>query len=415
MDWWSINVTVAQLGARRHYLVPRAFELSGELERLYTDTCGVVGMGRVLRHVPGARRVGSLRSWIERRPEGIPARKIRSFDLFGLEYARRRAAARNVSETTANWLWGGQRFGQLVLDAGLGDASAVYCFNSAALEIFGGVGGRTKVLDQTIAPRSVERDLLREEVERFPHWEKVDLDDEHLDAYCRRERDEWQSANRIICGSSFVRDTLVAEGAPAERCHVVHYPSDATFSPIERSSHGGPLRVLTVGTVGLRKGSPYALETAKRMKGRATFRIVGPVKIGDAARRELAEHVELTGSVARSAVQEHLAWADVFLLPSLCEGSANAALEAMSSGLPVICTPNTGSVAQDQVHGVIVPPRDVEAIVEACDSLMDRRRRQEMGAAAAEVVCGRRLDAYAADLLSAINGSVPKLEPASVG
>ncbi len=57
-------------------------------------------------------------------------------------------------------------------------------------------------------------------------------------------------------------------------------------------------------------------------------------------------------------------WADVFYLPSLCEGSATACYEALAAGLPVICTENTGSVVRHGIDGYIVPIRDVDETVE---------------------------------------------------
>jgi len=74
--------------------------------------------------------------------------------------------------------------------------------------------------------------------------------------------------------------------------------------------------------------------------------------------------VQLTGVVPRSEVAAHYAWADVFLLPSLCEGSATSTYEAMFQGLPVVCTPQTGSVVRDGIDGFIVPPRDGAAIAD---------------------------------------------------
>jgi glycosyltransferase involved in cell wall biosynthesis len=56
------------------------------------------------------------------------------------------------------------------------------------------------------------------------------------------------------------------------------------------------------------------------------------------------------------------AWADVFLLPSICEGSAMVTYEALSWGLPVITTHNAGSIVRDTVDGWLVPIRDSEAI-----------------------------------------------------
>ena len=60
---------------------------------------------------------------------------------------------------------------------------------------------------------------------------------------------------------------------------------------------------------------------------------------------------------------------DVFLLPSICEGSATVIYEALAAGLPVICTPNAGSVVRDGVDGFIVPIRDPDAIMEKLEQL----------------------------------------------
>ncbi len=56
--------------------------------------------------------------------------------------------------------------------------------------------------------------------------------------------------------------------------------------------------------------------------------------------------------------------ADIFVYPSLHEGSALAIGEALASGLPVITTANAGSVVRDGEEGYIVPIRDVEALMD---------------------------------------------------
>ena len=61
--------------------------------------------------------------------------------------------------------------------------------------------------------------------------------------------------------------------------------------------------------------------------------------------------------------------ADVFVYPSLHEGSAFAVFEALASGLPVICTPNTGSVVRDGTDGFLVPVRDVETLMARIERL----------------------------------------------
>src|SRR5207244_3760976 len=136
---------------------------------------------------------------------------------------------------------------------------------------------------------------------------------------------------------------VAASGGPVERCRVVPYGVDRRFACPNRPSHGGPLRVLTVGSVELRKGHPYVLAAARRLRGRASFRVIGPVHVSAAAQQELADALDLVGPVPHSDLAAHYAWADVFLLPSVCEGSATVTYEALTAGLPVLCTPNTGS------------------------------------------------------------------------
>ena len=93
----------------------------------------------------------------------------------------------------------------------------------------------------------------------------------------------------------------------------------------------------------------------------------------------MAECVRLTGAVPTTQVAEHFQWAHVFLLPSLCEGSATVTYEALGHGLPVICTLNTGSVVRDEVEGFIVPVRDAAAIAERIERLaLDVQLRAQM-------------------------------------
>jgi glycosyltransferase involved in cell wall biosynthesis len=177
---------------------------------------------------------------------------------------------------------------------------------------------------------------------------------------------------------------------------------DSHFSvPARRRS--GPLRVLTVGTVDLRKGAPYVLETAKRLQGQATFRMVGPIAVSASAQAELRGAVELTGAVPRSEVLAQYAWADVFFLPSLCEGSATATYEALACGLPVVCTPNTGSVVRDGIDGFVVAVRDTAAMAERLRQLhQDRALLESASEQARQRADEFTLEAYRRRLMHAL-------------
>ena len=206
--------------------------------------------------------------------------------------------------------------------------------------------------------------LLAEESEAFPGWAPPLVADRYADEYAARERAEWDNADVVLCASEFVRRGVADSGGPRRRCIVVPYGVDARFSLPVRTPHPGPLRILTIGEVGLRKGSPYVLKAAQRLKGRAVFRMVGIWGVLRGVREAMQADVELTGPIPRSEILAHFAWADVFLLPSICEGSAVAIYEALAARLPVVCTPNTGSVVRDGVDGFVVPARNAEAIAE---------------------------------------------------
>jgi glycosyltransferase involved in cell wall biosynthesis len=304
-----------------------------------------------------------------------------AFTSFGLSYARRRAGARSLAEAQDIHMWAGQRFCELVLTYGLPDAAGVYAFNSAALELLQEVhrrGGRA-ILEQTIAPHRILADILRSEHATYPDWEPDLMAPFHA-ATAERERQEWSSADLILCGSDFVAKGIAACNGPEDRCVVIPYGVDVPV-PEARSTQNpaGPLRVLTVGEVGLRKGSPYVLAAARIMKDGAIFRMVGAIGVREAVQAELQAHVELVGPVSRADMPAMYAWADVFLLPSLCEGSATVTYEALAHGLPVICTANTGSVIRDGEDGFIVPIRDASAIVDRLTRLCDPTVRMAMG------------------------------------
>ena len=112
----------------------------------------------------------------------------------------------------------------------------------------------------------------------------------------------------------------------------------------------------------------------------------------------------MVGQVPRSQIHQHYAWADVFLLPSICEGSATVTYEALACGLPVITTPNTGSIVRDNIDGYIVPIRDVEAIASRLELLISQPELlQQMNAQALKISELGSLTSYQTRLLQVLN------------
>jgi len=99
-----------------------------------------------------------------------------------------------------------------------------------------------------------------------------------------------------------------------------------------------------------------------------------------AARLGLGERVRFLGEVPHEQVPEVLQQLDIFAMPSTYEGFGVAALEAEAMELPVVASHVHGipDVVLDGETGLLVPPRDRQALAAALDRLVsdgDLRRR----------------------------------------
>jgi len=99
-----------------------------------------------------------------------------------------------------------------------------------------------------------------------------------------------------------------------------------------------------------------------------------------AARLGLGERVRFLGEVPHEQVPEVLQQLDIFAMPSTYEGFGVAALEAEAMELPVVASRIHGipDVVLDGETGLLVPPRDGQALAAALERLAsdgDLRRR----------------------------------------
>ncbi len=123
--------------------------------------------------------------------------------------------------------------------------------------------------------------------------------------------------------------------------------------------------------------------------------------------RNLAEKLRLTDNIIftgpRNDIPEIMLSLDIFVLSSLKEHFGRVIIEAMACGKPVIAT-NAGGVPEivkDDYTGILVPPRDSEALARAIiDLSKDKKKVELMGAR------GRKI----AEELFSIKANVKKIE-----
>lgn len=357
-----------------HYAVPRILYEAGALERLFTDI--YVGnkpwLRTALRMAALGPKAHAVQRWLGRSDHVLPANIVTSFDGLGLWNMWELSRVRNSEERSNAFARGGHLFCEHIVKQGVGAADTVWGFNTASLELFEYAKrrGLRCIMEQTIMPRRVERELLAEEVRRWPGWEPGLLPVTSHDALAAREEAEHALADRIVAGSPAVISALADMGCAQEKCDLVPYGVDLRVADqiLLCERRPGPLRLLFAGEVGLRKGVPYLIQALSSLRTKEVeLRLAGRIVLAPERVAELSSRVQFLGVVPRSHMGELFRWADLLVLPSVCEGSATVTYEALAAGLPVVCTPNAGSLVRDGVDGRILPPRDAECLAAIID------------------------------------------------
>ncbi len=206
-----------------------------------------------------------------------------------------------------------------------------------------------------------------------------------------RELREYQLADRIMVSSRAAGDSYIRQGIDPARVVSVPPGVDVTmFSPPAQARTPGA--IVSVGTVGLRKGQYHLVRAFQKLYTRhASLTLVGTIMPGWDKRLHLGQPgLRTTGHVGRGRVIDELRRASVFVLASVEDGFGLVIAQAMACGLPVIATEATGirDLITDGVEGFVVPaPPDAESLAHTIDTLLaDPDRAQSMGAAARRTV-----------------------------
>jgi glycosyltransferase involved in cell wall biosynthesis len=308
----------------------------------------------------------------------IPAERIRSLGL--ASRALKRAAVRDPSGRLASLhsrlydCWSARRLEPCDVFHGWNG----HCLG--AMERARALGAQTWVECASWHP-TPRTQLLREEHERLGLPFRSD------DGARSRAVAELERADRILVPSERAEQSFLDEGVAAER--LIQLPFGADLQrfrpPAERPP--GPFRLLFVGDCGPRKGVVYLLEAWRSLAWQdAELWIAGRVpREMEPVLRPLRDLPGLRWLDFAADPAPLYAGTDVFVLPTLEEGSALVGYEALASGLPMVTTPNAGSVVREGREGFLVPPRDVDALCARLERLRaDPELRRELGRAARE-------------------------------
>ena len=210
--------------------------------------------------------------------------------------------------------------------------------------------------------------------------------------------------DRVIAVSNGVASVLTKAGVDPGKITCVHSVADA--QRYQKKGSEDKVRaelgisedtnvVAIIAQLIERKGHRYLFEAAPSIIQafpNTVFLILGEGRL-EGELRNLASSLGIRDKVIfagfRNNVGELLSVTTVLVHPATMEGFANCVLQAMAAEVPVVVTAVGGmpEAVQDGVNGILIPPRDSDAISRSVIRLLcDAELRRRMGAAGKRIV-----------------------------
>ncbi len=196
-------------------------------------------------------------------------------------------------------------------------------------------------------------------------------------------------ADRLLVNSHFVKRTFIEKGFAPETIDVAYLGVREQFFSIKNDySIKGPVRLLFTGNFEIRKGVATLLEAVRFLRGGGLdvrLRLVGNLSNGSSFLRDSdSQFFTHTAFIPPEQLRPALAEADLFVFPTLIEGSSRSAMEAAAAGLPIITTENCGLPLEAGKEVIYVPLTNREALANAIACLAaDEQTRTDIGRNAA--------------------------------
>jgi len=179
----------------------------------------------------------------------------------------------------------------------------------------------------------------------------------------------------VVTTESNYAVTYLRERYPGLRIQQAEHAPNLAFFQVRRRPQVQPLRLISVGTLGFRKGTDLLFQALDRLRPELAFTlevICGPdlgylARVRPMVSPALWQRVEFKQHLLPQEVARELETATLMLLPTRADVSPNAVKESVVAGVPVVAA-STGGVP-DYVfpgrNGLLFPPGDLDGFVAA--------------------------------------------------
>lgn len=226
----------------------------------------------------------------------------------------------------------------------------------------------------------------------------------------------YKMADRIVC-NSFSEQENIVQHYPCLQKKILTIPNfvdTSRFSPSETGAAG--IRILSVGRITEQKNVLRAIEALYRLKNEGytfEFTWIGSYYDTDYVARVkaciheygLEENVHILDQ--QGNLLPYYQRAKFFFFPSLLEGYPNVLCEAMSCGLPIVCSNvcEMPKIVEKGKNGFLFNPESVDEMVEALEhmfNLGDEEYKQMCNVNRAQAVERNSQDAFVNQYISII-------------
>ncbi len=228
--------------------------------------------------------------------------------------------------------------------------------------------------------------------------------------YIRLDRWSLRAANRVVTDCVPFAKALESTGVRPDRIHVLASSIQPKPRPNENKVRdlreslgilGGERVILSIGRLSSEKAHSDLLSAFRLLKADNPGMAARLILVGDGIERPALERTVasagMTGQVIlaghQADVWPYYGLADLFVLPSLSEGSPNVLLEAMTAGVPIVATAVGGVPETVEATALLVPARDPRALATAIRRILEE---PELAARLADQASARVLDHFSA-------------------
>lgn len=250
-----------------------------------------------------------------------------------------------------------------------GQIDIIHAWPTGALETLKTAArlGIPTVLERPNAHTGFAMEVVQKECARLG----VALPPDHEHAYdaekLHREEEEYRLATRLLCPSEFVAKTFLERGYRREQLARHMYGFDEKVYQLrnEPRNEKQGLTMLFVGVCAVRKGLHYALEAWLNSPASksGTFQIAGEFLPAYREKlKDMLSHPSVKVLGHRRDAPELMRNCDVFVLPSIEEGSALVTSEARGSGCVLLVSEAAGAICRHMENALVHPVGDVSTL-----------------------------------------------------